>query len=78
MPCTVVTTMNNVIHGASYSIATGIDLVVTQHFRYPKINNLRIHIRIQEDVAWFQIQMDNALLMEAVHALGYPLNYLEK
>ena len=48
---------------APYSTTMGIALVVVQHLRYSKINNLRIHIRIQEDVAWFQIQMDNALLM---------------
>ena len=37
------------------------DLIVIQHFRYSKINNPRIHIRIQEDIAWFHIHMGNAL-----------------
>lgn len=39
------------------------DLPVVQHFRYSEINNLWIHIRIQEDIAWFHIHMDNAVFM---------------
>ena len=51
---------NNILHCACYETLS--DLII-QHHRELKINNLRIHIRIQEDVAWFQIFMDNTLFM---------------
>ena len=51
---------NNISHCACYETLS--DLII-QHHRELKINNLRIHITIQEDVAWFQISMDNVLFM---------------
>lgn len=38
-------------------------LISTQYFGYFKISNLRIHMDIHDNVGWFQIQMDNVLLM---------------
>ena len=56
---------NKVLHSAYYAIIGG--LIIIQHHRYLKINNFRIHIRIQEDVVWFQIHMDNVLFMQVMY-----------
>ena len=49
-------------------------LLINKHLRYPKICNLSIHVSVQEDVAWFQIHMNNMLPIQVMYALGYPLN----
>ena len=50
--------MSNVLRCANH----GFFIIKAQLFSYVKITDPRIHIRIEEDVIWFQIQMDVLLM----------------
>lgn len=65
-----------ILHSASYAVIAS-DCLVVQLSSSSKASYLRVHVRVQEDVAWFQIQMENVLFMQVIYAVGYPLYYPE-
>jgi hypothetical protein len=58
-----------ILHSASYAVIASACLVV-QLSSSSKASYLRVHVRVQEDVAWFQIQMENVLFMQVIYAVG--------